>query len=150
MSSPASIKPCISYYSDCLPPICSRHWLRLEGIWCNTTQTHLALQVHASEILSSTASAVLRCKSPQQADLTFLWHQCDGVLVSLASALGQNFISHKILCVSLSWRQIQVNSDSPNYSHEQQRQAAVLSDIDRGIRLLLMAATMTICMGDAK
>ncbi len=92
MSSPASIKPCISYYSDCLPPSCSTHWLRLEATWCNTTQTHIALQVHvqkASEILSSTASALLRCKSPQQTDRTFLWHQFDGALISFASALAQ-------------------------------------------------------------
>ena len=40
--------------------------------------------------------------------------------------------------------------NSPIYSHELQRQAALFSDIDWGIRLLLMASAMTTCMGDAK
>jgi len=60
----------------------------------------------------------------------------------LRARLPSSFISHKISCVSLPWRQIQGNSDCPNDSHELQRQAALLSDIDWGIRLLLMATTM--------
>ncbi len=92
MSSPALIKPFLLYCSDCLPPAQNIHVPRLEAIRCNITQTHLALQIRvhkASETLSNTASAVLRCKSPWQANLTFLWHQFDGALISLASALAQ-------------------------------------------------------------
>jgi len=54
----------------------------------------------------------------------------------LRARLPSSFISHKVSCVSLPRRQIQGNSDCPNYSHELQRQAALLSDKDWGIRLL--------------